>query len=40
MSVETLELSDAQLAEIRDAADRIVITGARYPEELDRMTNL
>ena len=35
-----VELSDAQLAEIRDAADRIVITGARYPEELDRMTNL
>ena len=35
-----VQLSDTQLAEIRDAADRIVITGARYPEELDRMTNL
>ena len=35
-----VQLSDSQLAEIRDAADRIVITGARYPEELDRMTNL
>ena len=35
-----VELSDAQLAEIRDAADRIVITGARYPVELDRMTTL
>ncbi|MHA6524398.1 aldo/keto reductase [Tessaracoccus sp. G1721] len=33
-------LSAAQLDEIRNAADRIVITGARYPEELDRMTNL
>ena len=35
-----IELSVAQLGEIRDAADRIEITGARYPEELDRMTNL
>jgi len=35
-----VELSVAQLDEIRDAADQIEITGARYPEELDRMTNL
>lgn len=35
-----VELSVAQLGEIRDAADQIEITGARYPEELDRMTNL
>lgn len=35
-----VELSAAQLDEIREAADQIVITGARYPEELDRMTNL
>lgn len=40
LGAAAVELSDAQLAEIRDAADRIVITGARYPEELDRMTNL
>ncbi len=35
-----VRLSDAQLAEIRAAADEIEIVGARYPEENDRMTNL
>ncbi|HYI57606.1 MAG TPA: aldo/keto reductase [Microlunatus sp.] len=33
-------LTDAQLSEIRAAADEIQIVGARYPEENDRMTNL
>lgn len=32
-------LTPAQLAEIQDAADAIAIVGARYPEELDRLTN-
>lgn len=35
-----VELSEAQLAELRDAADQIRIVGARYPEAQDRMTNL
>ena len=35
-----VELSDAQLDEIRAAADDIQIIGARYPEENDTMTNL
>ena len=35
-----VELSDAQLARIRSAADEIQIVGARYPEANDRMTNL
>jgi aryl-alcohol dehydrogenase-like predicted oxidoreductase len=35
-----VELNDAQLAEIRAAADSIQISGARYPEENDKMTNL
>ena len=34
-----VELTAAQLAEIQEAADAISIVGARYPEELDRMTN-
>ena len=34
-----VELSEAQLAELRDAADQIQIIGARYPEAQDRMTN-
>ena len=34
-----VELTDAQLAEIRAAADQIQIVGARYPEENDSMTN-
>jgi aryl-alcohol dehydrogenase-like predicted oxidoreductase len=40
MAAATIELTDAQLAEIRSAADEIEIVGARYPEENDRMTNL
>ena len=35
-----VELTAAQLSEIRAAADEIQIVGARYPEENDRMTNL
>ncbi|MCL2516002.1 MAG: aldo/keto reductase [Microbacteriaceae bacterium] len=34
-----VELKDAQLAELREAADRIQIVGARYPEAQDAMTN-
>lgn len=32
-------LTAAQLAAIQEAADAITIVGARYPEELDRLTN-
>ena len=35
----TVELTDAQLAELRAAADEIQIVGARYPEAQDRMVN-
>ena len=35
-----VELTDAQLAEIRAAADDLTIVGARYPDEQDRMTNV
>ena len=35
----TVELTDAQLAELRAAADQIQIVGARYPEAQDRMVN-
>ncbi len=35
-----VQLNSAQFAEIREAADQIEITGARYPDELERMTNL
>ncbi|GAA2760836.1 aldo/keto reductase [Actinopolymorpha rutila] len=34
-----VELSEAQLAELRAAADQIQIVGARYPEAQDAMTN-
>lgn len=34
-----VELTDAQLAELRAAADQVQIVGARYPEAQDRMTN-
>jgi aryl-alcohol dehydrogenase-like predicted oxidoreductase len=34
-----VELTDDQLAELRAAADRIRIVGARYPEAQDAMTN-
>lgn len=34
-----VELSDAQLAELRQAANQIQIVGARYPEAQDAMTN-
>ena len=36
----TVTLTEAQLTEIRSAADSIEIIGARYPEENERMTNL
>ncbi len=34
-----VELTDAQLAELREAADQVHIVGARYPEAQDAMTN-
>ena len=34
-----VELSDAQLGELRDAADQIQIEDARYPEAQDTMSN-
>jgi hypothetical protein len=34
------ELTDAQLGDLRAAADQVQIVGTRYPEENDRMTNL
>ena len=34
-----VELTDAQLADLRAAADQVQIVGARYPEAQDRMTN-
>lgn len=34
-----LDLSDEQLARIQDAADSIEIVGARYSEQLERLTN-
>jgi aryl-alcohol dehydrogenase-like predicted oxidoreductase len=35
-----IELSDADLREIEDAAARITLQGARYPEKLEQMTGL
>ena len=40
VAAAAVELTDAQLAELRAAADQITIVGARYPEENDRMTNI
>ena len=40
MGAAAVELSDDQLARLRQAADEVAIVGARYPEENDRMTNL
>ena len=40
VGASTVSLSASQLAAIQSAADEITIVGARYPEELDRMTNL
>ena len=34
-----VQLTGDQLDTIREAADRIAIVGARYPEHLDRLTN-
>ena len=36
----SIELTPAQLEAIHAAAEQITIVGARYPEHLDRMTNL
>lgn len=36
----SVELSDAQLSELRAAADAVEIVGARYPDAQDRMVNL
>jgi aryl-alcohol dehydrogenase-like predicted oxidoreductase len=38
-AASTVELSADQLAELRAAADRIQIVGARYPDAQDAMTN-
>ena len=39
-AASTVTLTEAQLSEIRAAADSIEIVGARYPEENERMTNV
>ncbi len=39
VGASAVELTEAQLAELREAADQIQIVGARYPEAQDRMTN-
>lgn len=39
VAAASVRLTSAQLAEITGAADQITIVGARYPEELDKMTN-
>ena len=38
-AVAAVRLTADQLDTIRAAADRIAIVGARYPEQLDRLTN-
>jgi aryl-alcohol dehydrogenase-like predicted oxidoreductase len=35
-----IELTADQLAAVQEAADQITIVGARYPEHLDRLTNI
>lgn len=39
LGAASVELSEAQLEELRAAADQIQIVGARYPEAQDSMTN-
>lgn len=39
LGAASVELTDAQLAELRAAADQIHIVGARYPEAQDALTN-
>jgi aryl-alcohol dehydrogenase-like predicted oxidoreductase len=39
VGASAVELTDAQVAELREAADQIKIVGARYPQAQDRMTN-
>jgi aryl-alcohol dehydrogenase-like predicted oxidoreductase len=40
LGASSIELSDADLQEIDDAASQINIEGARYPEHLEKRTNL
>jgi aryl-alcohol dehydrogenase-like predicted oxidoreductase len=40
LGASSIELSDADLQEIDDAASQIKIEGARYPEHLEKRTNL
>ena len=39
-AASVVELTAVQLEELRAAADKIQIVGARYPEDQDAMTNL
>lgn len=39
LGAASVELSEAQIDQLRAAADQIQIVGARYPEAQDRMTN-
>jgi hypothetical protein len=36
----SVELTPDDLVQIEDAASKITVQGARYPESLERMTNL
>lgn len=40
VAASAVALTDDQLGRLREAADRIAIVGARYPEDNDRLTNL
>ena len=40
LAAADLELSPDALARIEDAAAQVTITGARYPDHLEKMTNL
>jgi aryl-alcohol dehydrogenase-like predicted oxidoreductase len=40
LGAASIELTPGDLRAIEDAAANITVQGARYPEELDRMTGL
>jgi aryl-alcohol dehydrogenase-like predicted oxidoreductase len=40
LGAASIELSDANLREIEEAASKITVEGARYPEHLEKMTGL
>ncbi len=40
MGATTIELTSADLEEINNAASKIIVHGARYPENIERMTGL